>query len=400
MTPIRPLFLHVDMDAFFASVEVRSDPRLRGLPLAVGGGPHDRGVVTTASYPARVYGIRSGMAMVTAKRLCPQLMMLPVDPAKYIFESLRMLSVLERCSPLVEAVSIDEAYIQMPGVPVDRWTRSGKEAAERVQKEVRLRCSLPCSVGVGVNKLQAKMATPLGKPEGVSVLSPGTFLSVFGHRPVSVIPGIGEKTTTQLRKMGIYTVSQLSSTPASSLSPVFGRRSELLRDVAHGCDETALVTSSHDPAPKSAGHEITFSRDTASPRVLRATLWLLSDRVARRLRIGNRSAGTVAVRYKIGMRRFSRQRKLVSPTRDPRDLALIGWNLLEGARKGRALRLLGVAGMGLVSAAPEPWLFPGDSARQQVIRVTDRIRDRFGENAVCVAETFLARQSDESSFGS
>ncbi|MCH8026149.1 MAG: DNA polymerase IV, partial [Chloroflexi bacterium] len=184
--------LHVDMDAFFASVEMRSDPRLQGLPLAVGGGPHGRGVVTTASYPARVYGIRSGMAMVHARRLCPQLLVIPVDPARYIFESLRVLSVLERMSPLVEPASIDEAYIQIPGVAANRWSQTGKEAAERVLKDVRRRCGLPCSVGVGVNKVQAKMATPLGKPEGVSVLSPGTFLSVFGHRPVSVIPGIGD----------------------------------------------------------------------------------------------------------------------------------------------------------------------------------------------------------------
>lgn len=400
MTPDRlPLFLHVDMDAFFASVEVRSDPRLKDLPLAVGGGPSGRGVVTTASYAARKFGIRSGMAMTHAMRLCPHLFILPVDPSKYIFESLRVLSVLERSSPRVEAASIDEAYVQMAGVRSDRWNRRGREAAERIQEEVRRRCGLPCSVGVAVNKLQAKMATPLGKPEGVTVLSPGTFLSVFGERPVSVIPGIGEKTTTRLAEMNIHTVRQLSRARPRFLTPVFGRWTGVFRDMARGTDQTRLVTPDHASPPKSAGHETTFARDTASPRVLRAVLWLLADRVARRLRLGNHSATTVAVRYKIGAQRHSRQRKLVSVTRDPRDLALVGWSLLESARKGRALRLLGVAGMGLVFSPPEPRLFPGDAARERVIRITDRIRDRFGENAVRVAETFLARQSDESSYG-
>ena len=389
-----PLILHVDMDAFFASVEMRSDPRLSGLPLAVGGGPHGRGVVTTASYPARVYGIHSGMAMALALRLCPHLMVLPVNPAKYIFESLRALSVLEQLSPLVEPASIDEAYVQMPEASEGDWARSGKKIAERVQQAVRSRCGLPCSVGVAVNKLQAKMATPLGKPEGITVLPPGRFLEVFGERPVSVIPGVGEKTTARLGQMGIITVQQLARTPQAVLSPIFGQGSLLLETMSKGRDARTLVASANQPAPKSAGHETTFSRDTASPRVLRATLWLLADRVARRLRLGNRSAGTVSVRYKIGKRRFSRQRKLVFPTRDPRDLALMGWRLLEDARDGRALRLLGIAGMGLVSGDPLPELFPPDTSREQIIGITDQIRDRFGENALCIAETFLARKTN------
>ena len=263
-----------------------------------------------------------------------------------------------------------------------------------MQQDVRARCGLPCSVGVAVNKLQAKMATPLGKPEGVTVLSPDRFLEVFGERPVSVIPGIGEKTTARLGQMAITTVKQLAGTPQAALSPVFGRGSVLLGNMSRGRDSRTLITSAREPAPKSAGHETTFSRDTASPRVLRATLWLLADRVARRLRLENRSTGTVAVRYKIGKRRFSRQRKLVSPTQDPRDLALIGWGLLEDARSGRALRLLGIAGMGLVSGDPLPELFPRETAREQIIGVTDQIRDRFGENALCIAETFLARKSN------
>jgi len=388
------LVLHVDMDAFFASVEVRSDPRLAGKALVVGGGPGDRGVVTTASYPARLYGVRSGMALRQARRLCPHLLIVPVTPPKYVHESLAVLAVLDSLSPRVEPASIDEAYLEFPPVPVGLWESRARATSERVRLAVREARSLTCSVGAGVTKLQAKMASSLHKPDGVGLVPPGRFLDVFGDHPVSDIPGVGPKATSALETMGIRTVAELARAPKSRLRSVFGRAGVALSAEARGEDERPVLAAGEEPLPKSAGHETTFARDIRDPDTLRAVVWLLSDRVARRLRRARLRATTVAVRCKVGAVRFSRQRKLGLPTDDPRVLAVTAWPLLERGRRGRALRLVGVAGLGLLDTEGEESLFPSDRRRREFLQVEDRLRDRFGERAVLPAGVFLGEESD------
>jgi DNA polymerase-4 len=398
--PVPVLVLHVDMDAFFAAVEVRSDPRLRGRALVVGGGPGDRGVVTSASYPARAYGVRSGMSLAEARRLCPHLLSLPVDPPKVISASLEVLAVLDRFSPRVEAASIDEAYVEiaLPAIPGTGgqdngglWTDRALGTGEAIRREVLARCGLSCSVGAGVNKLQAKMATARAKPGGVHAVAPGGFLDAFGASPVSAIPGIGPRTTEALAALGVRTVAQLAASEDGVLKEGFGRWAVLLRGQARGLDARPVLRVGEEPAPRSAGHETTFARDVVDPVALRAALWFLADRVARRLRIHGLAARGVVVRFKVGKSRYSRQEPFVHPTAEARRLATAAWRLLEAARRGRALRLVGVAGIRLVPDRSSPPFLPGDVKSARLQEAGDRLRDRYGERAVLPAAVFPGR---------
>lgn len=378
-----PMIFHVDMDAFFAAVEVRSDPRLRGQNLVVGGGPGPRGVVTAASYPARRFGIKAGMAMGEALKRCPDLVFLPVDPSKMIFESLQVLEVLDRFTRRLEPASIDEAYLWFSSESSSLWVEKAKALASNIQTTMLMERGLTCSIGVGINKLQAKMASALQKPRGISVIHPNKYLEVFGHRPVGIVPGIGPKTQEVLRSQGVLTVEDLTQLKGASH---FTEASEKqLVSFGLGLDERSVVP---DSDPKSAGHETTFARDVADPRLLKATLSLLADRVARRLRVGRRQAKTVEVRYKIGKQRFSRQRTLIHFTNQSRDLLRVAWDLLEPARKGKPLRLLGVAGSCLHSDTGQSSLVPVDNQLDDVTGIGDRLRDRFGEQTLLPATIY------------
>jgi DNA polymerase-4 len=383
-----PLVLHVDMDAFFASVEIRSDPRLRDQPVAVGGGPGDRGVVTAASYPARRFGIHAGMSASEARNHCPALIFVPVDPAKMIHESLQVLAVLDGISPRVEPASIDEAYLEFPPSPAHQWLDRARALADHAQRAVLRERGLTCSVGAGVNKLHAKMASSVNKPHGSYLVPLGGFLNGFGACPVSSIPGVGPKSTEVLAALGILTVRDLAEADTGRLQERFGVWAVALRAQARGEGPETILAVGEEPLPKSAGHETTFARDTGNPDQLRATLWLLADRVARRLRRSRLKATTVVVRYKIGHARHSCQRGLQPPTDQAYTLARIGWDLLESRRGKLALRLLGIAGTGLVAAEGVGCLFPLDAKKQGLTRIGDRLRDRFGENALLSGETY------------
>ncbi len=240
-----------------------------------------------------------------------------------------------------------------------------------------------------MNKLQAKMASPVGKPGGVTVLPPERFLPHFGAREVGVIPGVGPKTVEALARLGIRTVGDLAGADPGRLKAVFGMWAALLRGHARGEDAASVTPSGREPAPRSAGHESTFARDVADPAWLSATVWLLADRVARRLRRHRMRAAVAAVRFKIGAKRYSRQRRLAQPTDEAAVLAAHSWRLLEAARGGRSLRLVGVAGMTLVAAPAEAPMFDHDRRRRTLISVGDRLRDRFGEEAILPAGVFL-----------
>ena len=387
--PVPVLVLHVDMDAFFVAVEMRADPRLAGRAVAVGGGPGGRGVVTSASYPARAFGVRSGMSMAQALRLCPHLLALPVDPPKYVSASLEVLAVLDGISPCVEAASIDEAYVELPAS--GRWVERAWAEGDAVRRRVLARCGLSCSVGAGVNKLQAKMATAKAKPGGVHVVPPGAFLTEFGASPVSTIPGIGPRTTEILAGLGIRTVDDLARMEPGAGEGGLGRWGSMLRGQARGLDSRPVLGAGNEPLPRSAGHETTFARDVGDPAELRATLWFLADRVARRLRIHGLSARGVAVRFKVGKNRYSRQERFPLPTAEARRLAAAAWRLLEGSRRNRALRLVGVAGFDLVRDRPASPLFPGDVKTFRLQETGDRLRDRYGERAVLPAAVFSGR---------
>ncbi len=387
-----PLIAHVDMDAFFASVETRSDPRLRGRALVVGGGPEGRGVVTTASYTARPFGIHSGMSLAEARRLCPGILVIPVDATKYLHESVEVLRILDRFSPRVQAASIDEAYLEFPPVPAADWIAVARQVGERIRSRVEQERGLPCSVGLATVKVQAKMASGRAKPNGVLALTRDGFLRVFGPESVSKIPGVGAKTTEALGRLGIRTLHELARADSQRLQSVFGVGADHLVDQARGGDAAVVLAAGEEPFPRSASHETTFFSDVGDSRILRATVCLLADRVARRLRLYGCAARTVGVRFKVGLVRSSRQRVLERPTDDPVHLTRVAWDLLERERRGRALRLVGVVGMRLDPRPREAPLFPEDRNRRTAIRVGDQIRNRFGEGAIVPAETLRRRR--------
>ena len=377
------------MDAFFAGVEIRSDPRFVDKPLVVGGGPGPRGVVTAASYPARVFGVHAGMSLGEARRLCPDLLFVPVDPAKMVHESLAVLALLDRLCPRVEPASIDEAYLDFGRVPLREWPTRALALGERVRDAVRDERGLSASVGLAPNKLQAKMASPRNKPGGVTVVPPGTFALRFGGSPVGEIPGVGPKTVEALATLGIRTVADLAAADEHTLRGRFGIHGADLVGTGRGDDPRRVLTRDEEPDAKSAGHETTFGHDVADARFLRATLWLLADRVGRRLRRADARAATVCVTYRIERKRFTRQRRLTEPTDQAVVLARVGWDLLERERRGRALRLLGISGADLVRGGGSGDLLVEDRRRRTVVATGDRLRDRFGENALVPAGSLL-----------
>jgi DNA polymerase-4 len=371
--------LHVDLDAFFAAVEQRDRPELRGRPVIVGGGgPNDRGVVSAASYEARRYGVRSAMPLRTAGRLCPHAVFLHVDGRKYQAVSREVMTILRRFTPLVEPISIDEAFLDVTGSqalfgPAESIARQIKAA---IGEEVRL----TVSVGVATTKLVAKIASELRKPDGLVVVRPGTEAEFLAPLPMSRLWGVGPRTAAVLRELGATRIGQLADLPPDLLARRLGQHGASLRDRARGID--ADPVEGLDPA-KSIGHEHTFDVDTSDPEVIERTLLAMADGVASRLRSAGKRAGTVTVKIRdSAFHTITRQRTLAQPT----DLAEPLWRAaLELARpevRGQTIRLLGVTASHL--AAPEQMgLFESEDERlRRAVEAADRIRRRYGERAV------------------
>ena len=258
--------LHVDLDAFFASVEQRDRPELRGKPVAVGlGGANDRGVVSAASYEARVFGVHSAMPIVTARRLCPDCIFVAVDGAKYQRVSREVMAILRRFTPLVEPVSIDEAFLDVTASRA--LFGDGAAIARAIKDAVRAELELTISVGVAATKLVAKIASDLRKPDGLVVVEPGTEAGFLAPLPISRLWGVGPATAAALRDFSVVTIGDLAALDRAALVRRFGKHGASLVDRAHGVDPDPV----DDPdAAKSVGHEHTFDEDTADPEIGRA----------------------------------------------------------------------------------------------------------------------------------
>src|SRR4051812_8071109 len=272
--------LHVDLDAFFASVEQRDRPELRGKPVAVGmGGTNDRGVVAAASYEARVFGVHSAMPIRTAKRLCPDCIFVPVDGTKYASVSRDVMAVLRRFTPLVEPISIDEAFLDVTASRA--LFGDGATIGRLIKDAVREDVSLTASVGVATTKLVAKIASDLRKPDGLVVVEPGDEAAFLDPLPISRLWGVGAQTATALREYGVRTIGDLAGLPADLLVRRFGRHGAALGERARGIDDDPV---SGGEAAKSIGHEHTFDVDTSDRDVIERTLLAMADGVASRLR--------------------------------------------------------------------------------------------------------------------
>jgi DNA polymerase-4 len=385
---------HVDMDAFFAAVEVRANPRLQGKPILVGGGPEGRQVVTTASYPARAFGIRSGMSLREARSRCPAALFLPVDPSRYLSASEELVRLLERFTPIVEPASIDEVFLDLSGLATRE--DGGVALARSVQAAVYRELGLGCSIGLGDTKLIAKMATSLHKPGGLTRLGPADFRREFWPRPTGILWGVGPESEAALRQLGIDTIGQLAACPAASLEPVFGVTARVLIRMAFGEGGGAVVPYFEGLPVRSMGHETTFPVDLVDRKRMERHLLLLADKVSRRLRREGRSGHriTVRIRFEDGTT-ITRQRALATPTDDDRVIHRVAAGLVADNVGSRAVRLLGVNVGHLVGPGATGWLLPDDQRRQRLGEVRDRLRDRFGESSIMPGGVVALIQDEE-----
>ena len=393
MKPGEGSFLLVDMDAFFASVEQAQHPHLRGQPVIVCGDPEHRGVVTAASYEARPFGVHAGMRLQEARRLCPRAEYVEGDPAKYVGLSLQLLDLYTRYTPDVEPFSVDEAFVGLG--PEARTLEQAAGVARELQREIDRRFGLGASIGIGPNKLVAKMAAGLEKPRGLTSLDEEGFRRAFWPTEVQTLWGVGPKLSDRLRALGISTVGELAHAPAEALKAAFGIIGPQLKEAAWGRDETPLVPYHEGVEAKSMGHEVTLPEDCDDPAFLEGTLLRLSDQVSRRLRSESYLGRTVAV--KLRDRRFTtriRQRALPDFTADHRAVFDTARALWRENWNGEALRLLGVTVSSLERArlGDQIELFPPDRRAERLREAMDKVRDKLGESSLVPAGALTHRR--------
>ncbi len=383
--------LHLDLDAFYASVEQLDDPSLRGRPVMVGG-PSHRGVVCAASYEARRFGVRSAMPTARARKLCPDGVFLAPRFERYGAVSDRVFAIYRRYTPLVEPLSLDEAFLDVTASRALHGT--GHDIAVAIKREVRAECGLAVSAGIAEVKLAAKIATDLGKPDGLVEVPPGGVAEFLAPLPAARLWGVGHVTEEALRRIGIATIGDIARTPDAALAEAVGaRHARDLRALARGEDAREVVP---DDAAKSIGAEDTFGEDVVDVPALERELLAQAGRVGRRLR----AAGMVGrvVTLKVKYRDFTlvtRRATLERPTDDDRAVFEAARALLARIDLGRPVRLTGISVSGFAGDAdraqldlfgPAPSEPRDDGKRRALNAALDRLADRFGEGAVVPAD--------------
>ncbi|MGI5819328.1 MAG: DNA polymerase IV [Armatimonadota bacterium] len=383
--PNRRIILHVDFDAFFASVEVRRNPDLRGRPVIVGG-TSNRGVVSAASYEAREFGVHSAMPMWQARRRCPHGVFLPVDGTAYAEYSARARVILSRFSPRMDPASIDEAYLDVTG-SIRLFGGLGS-LLRRIKREIREELGITVSIGCAPNRLVAKMASDWDKPDGLSIVRPDELPERLFELPVGDIPGVGEVTREKLAQMGVRTIGQLARVPAVLLERHFGRHGSYLHRAAHARDESPVpYYEPGDDDRKQISREETLAQDTRDLAVLEQRLLALSEEVARRLRRRGQCARTVTLKVKLSnFRLFTRSHTLDTPTELEDDIFGVAREMLGRVRFGaQQARLIGVGVSNLTegSGPGQLSLFSDtDERRSELARARDEIAERFGRGAI------------------
>ncbi len=384
VTPARPSepILHVDLDAFYASVEVLKDPTLAGKPVIVGG-TGARGVVASASYEARAFGVRSAMPAVRARRVCPEAVFLPSDFEAYRTHSNRFREVLLSFTPVVEPISLDEAFLDVGGATA--LFGPPARIAATIRARVATEVGVTCSVGVAPTKFVAKLASDDCKPDGLLHVPAEGVLSFLEPLPVGRLWGVGEKTGELLARLAIRTIGDLARTPVTVLERILGEQSARhLSGLAHGVDDRHVVAYE---APKSVSHEETFERDLDDEAEILLELLALSGRVASRLRADGYRARTIVLKARLAtFTTLTRSRTLPDPTDVGADLYRTVAELyrsLPGAR--RRIRLLGVQASGLTPAGSEQLAMLRGERWGDVERAVDRIERRFGRGAATAA---------------
>lgn len=378
-TPI----LHVDMDAFFASVELRRRPELRGRPVIVGGA--DRAVVLAATYEARAFGVHSAMPMTQARRLCPRAVVVPPDQGSYREASEQVMGVLGEVTALVEKVSVDEAFLDVSGAR--RRLGPPVRIAGHIRERVRTELGLPCSVGVAATKFVAKLASGLAKPDGMLLVPRASTVDFLHQLPVGALWGVGERTRESLERWGLTTVADLAHADVSTVQRAVGKVAGAhLHDLAWGRDPRPVTP---ERVEKSVGAETTFDQDTTDPDVLRAHLLALADRSAAELRARGLEARTVSLKLRTAdFRTLTRSRTLGLPTDVAHVVHAVACELLAAVDLGgQAVRLVGVRAEGLTEATRRPLTLDeavDDAAapRRRAESAMDEVRQRFGPRSL------------------
>ena len=379
--------LHLDLDAFFCAVEELRDPSLRGQPFAVGGHPEERGVVASCSYAARRFGLRSAMPMARAVKLCPGLLIIPARHKVYSEVSEQVMARLHALTPLVEQISIDEAFLDVTDLP-----EPGEALARRLQTAIRGELGLPCSLGVAANKLVAKVATEVGKatnrtgtyPNAITIVPPGEEAAFLAPLPVEMLWGVGPKTAVRLAALEIHTIGDVARWPEGDLARRFGKMGQEFSLRAKGIDDRPVVTMR---VAKSVSQETTFVRDVSDGEALRRTLRELSEGVGRQLRREPLTGSTVRLKLRwANFTTLTRQTRLSQPTDRDDVIYAAAVQLFERVwRAGKPVRLLGVgvADLRPPLRAGQLSLWDDGSEKQRRLQAAvDALRERFGEQVV------------------
>ena len=384
--------LHVDMDAFFAAVEQRDRPELRGQPVIIGADPRGgrgRGVVSTASYEARRFGVGSAMPISEAWRRCPQGVYIHPDMGKYARESERIMEVFHRFTDLVEPVSIDEAFLDVTGSA--RALGTGEEIGRKLKAAIREETQLTASVGVAASKLVAKVASDMRKPDGLVVVPPGTEAAFLAPLPVRRLWGVGPKMEETLAKLGVVTIGQLAELEPGRLDRRLGTHGHDLQRLARGEDERGVQAESAEA--KSLGQEHTYDGDTADTARIRATLLSLADGIAGRLRSHGLRARTVTLKYRDEhFHTTTHARTLKEGTDSGNALFRVAWELFAEVHRGKKVRLVGIYTSHFGDETPQLALFEEPKAPAPMDRVRDLVRKRFGEEALTRASLLGRRE--------
>ncbi|HEX6803660.1 MAG TPA: DNA polymerase IV [Terriglobales bacterium] len=386
MFPSARTVFHVDMDAFFVSVEELFDPSLKGKPVVVGGQQDERGVVAAASYAARKFGVHSAMPLRTAAKLCPQAIFVDGHPDRYRDCSQQVHAVLESFTPQVEMVSIDEAYLDMTGT--ERLHGPPLLAANKLHAKMKAETRLNCSIGIGTSRLVAKVCSGKAKPHGMLYAVPGQEAKFLAPLDVRDIPGVGKVTEQKLRELGILTVGDIARLDDGFLEEHLGKWGLALAGKARGQDAGAWFEGEigEDTAAKSISHEHTYNRDTANLEQIEATLMRLSEMVGRRLREGGLHARTLQLklRYK-DFTTITRAHSLENPTQLDNEIFEIVRRLFRANwPKGAEVRLLGVHASSFTEPSAQGDLLDGNSRGkwEQALSAMDRLKDKFGESSI------------------
>lgn len=377
------MILHIDMDAFFASVEQLDHPELKGKALVVGG-DSGRGVVAAASYEARRYGIHSAMPMFMAKVRCPRLVIVPPRKGRYNEVSRSVMAILHRYSPIVEQVSIDEAFLDVAGC--GRLYGHPQAMACAIKTDILNHVALTCSIGIAPLKFLAKIASDMQKPDGLTVITRETLSGFIASLPVEKVPGVGRHAHEQLRRMGIATLGEVRQIRPSVLVDRLGKLGHRLSDLAHGRDESTVTP--HSPT-KSISTERTLSADTRDREQLKRHLLAQSQEVGRQLRRQGFLARTITLKLKdTDFRQMTRSVTLDHPSQSSETLYRTAEELLARQALDKAVRLIGVGASALIAdtTPQQACLFPGlgkkENGWEKVDRAVDRIAERFGRSAV------------------